>query len=224
VLRKLLQLGIPMGASYLIEVTSFTLMALLIARLGTVNVAGHQLAANLITILYMLPMSIAIATCTLTAQAIGANQYALATRTGNAGLRLAAISAAPIAIAIWLAREVILQAYTSNQIIISAALPLFVFIPLYHFFDAIQVTLAFTLRAYKIAVIPTLICAIALWGVGIGGGYVLGLTSLLPTPDIVQGASGFWAAATVANIVVSAGLWMYLRNRQLKFKNHLTNS
>jgi multidrug resistance protein, MATE family len=146
VLRNLLRLGIPMGASYLIEVTSFTLMALLIARLGAINVAGHQLAANLVTILYMLPMSIAIATCTLTAQAIGANQYALAKRTGNAGLLFAALTALPIAITIWLARDMILRAYTSNEVIIAAALPIFVFIPLYHFFDAIQVTLAYPTR------------------------------------------------------------------------------
>ncbi|MFX5757071.1 MATE family efflux transporter, partial [Acinetobacter baumannii] len=62
--RTLLLLGIPIGMSYFIEVTAFTLMAVFIARLGAVPVAGHQIAANVGTVLYMLPLSIASATST----------------------------------------------------------------------------------------------------------------------------------------------------------------
>jgi len=64
----LLKLGLPIGLSYLIEVTSFAFMALFIAKLGTVPLAGHQIVANLGTVLYMLPLSLSIATSTLVAQ------------------------------------------------------------------------------------------------------------------------------------------------------------
>jgi MATE family multidrug resistance protein len=71
-LKALLALGIPVGLNYFIEVTSFTFMALFIARLGVNAVAGHQIVANFSGVLYMLPLSLASATSTLVAQSIGA--------------------------------------------------------------------------------------------------------------------------------------------------------
>ena len=41
-----LKLGLPMGASILIEVSGFSFMALFISRLGTTPAAGHQIAVN----------------------------------------------------------------------------------------------------------------------------------------------------------------------------------
>ena len=55
------RLGIPGGLGIMVEVTSFTLMALFIARLGVVSSAGHQIASNLAAVMYMVPLSIAIA-------------------------------------------------------------------------------------------------------------------------------------------------------------------
>ena len=66
-LWALIRLGVPMGFTYLIEITSFTLMAIFIARLGTVVLAGHQIAANLGAVAYMVPLSLSIATSTLAA-------------------------------------------------------------------------------------------------------------------------------------------------------------
>ena len=70
-----LQLGIPMGLSYLIEVTSYTFMALFIARFGTTTLAGHQIAGNIGAVLYMTPLSIGIASSTLVSQALGAHRF-----------------------------------------------------------------------------------------------------------------------------------------------------
>ncbi|MEA5098806.1 MAG: MATE family efflux transporter, partial [Burkholderiaceae bacterium] len=88
-LRELLRIGLPIGLSFFIEVTSFTFIALFVARLGDHVVAGHQITANFATLLYMLPLSIANATGTLVAQAIGAHDHPAARRIGFAGMRLA---------------------------------------------------------------------------------------------------------------------------------------
>ncbi|MFZ6722522.1 MATE family efflux transporter [Undibacterium sp. Ji49W] len=216
-LRSLLNLGIPMGLSYLIEVTAFAFMALFIARLGEVAVSGHQLTANFGTILYMLPLSIASATGTLVAQAIGAKQMQAARVTGNAGIILAAMLAVPIGITIWFSRGLILHAYTSNPLIIAAALPLFTFISVYQIFDAIQVTTAFILRAYKIAIVPTILYAFALWGCGLGGGFILGLDPYHISPAFLHGAAGFWMANSTSLAIVAFSLWYYLRIVQKRF-------
>jgi MATE family multidrug resistance protein len=219
-LRALLKLGIPMGLSYLIEVTAFTFMALFIARLGETAVAGHQIVSNFATVLYMLPLSIASATGALVAQSIGAREPETARRIGNAGIRLAAVLATAIGLIVWLARDAIVHAYTPNEAIIAAAMPLFPFIAFYQLFDAIQVTAAFVLRAYKIAVVPTLIYAIALWGVGLGGGYVLGLDPFGWAPAAIRGAAGFWLGNSISLALVAAGLLWYLRLVQRRTARH----
>ncbi|RZI41609.1 MATE family efflux transporter [Herbaspirillum sp. HC18] len=210
-LRDLLKLGIPMGLSYLIEVTAFTFMALFIARLGDTAVAGHQITANFATVLYMLPLAIASATGTLVAQSIGARQLDTARQVGYAGIRLAAVLSVTIGCIVWVTRDLIVRAYTPNESIMAMALPLFAFIAFYQLFDSVQVTTAFVLRAYKVAVIPTVIYAVALWGVGLGGGYLLGLNPFGITPPVFQGAAGFWMGNSASLALVAAGLLWYLR-------------
>ncbi len=212
--RALLVLGLPMGLGYLIEVTAFTFMALFIARLGDTVVSGHQIAANFGAVLYMLPLAIANATGTLVAHAIGAGELQHARRIGNIGIFLAVILSVISGAITWLARDVIVRAYTPDPAIIAAAVPLFVFIGFYQLFDAIQVTAAFILRAYKIVVIPTLIYAFALWGVGLGGGYVLGFDSLGWLHGNALGAAGFWLGNSISLALVAVGLFFYLRKVQ----------
>ena len=210
-LKELLHLGVPMGLSYLIEVTAFTFMALFIARFGDIAVAGHQIVANFATVLYMLPLAIASATGTLVAQAIGAREPDRARKIGHAGILLAAALSVTTGCIVWLARELIVHAYTPNPAIAGAALPLFVFIAFYQLFDSVQVTTAFVLRAYKAAVVPTVMYALALWGVGLGGGYLLGLDPSKISPAVLHGAAGFWMGNSASLAIVATGLLWYLR-------------
>ncbi|WP_194712264.1 MATE family efflux transporter [Noviherbaspirillum soli] len=209
--RAFLKLGIPMGLSYLIEVTAYTFMALFIARIGTNAVASHQVTANFGTVLYMLPLSIANATGTLVAQALGARQLDEARRIGHAGIRLAALASVTVGVLVWLFRGLIIRAYTPDEAVIAAAMPLFLFIAFYQLFDSVQVTTAFVLRAYKVAVVPTVIYAVALWGVGLCGGYLMGLDPLGIAPAAVRGAAGFWLGNSASLGLVAIGLLWYLR-------------
>jgi len=217
---KLLALGIPMGLSYFIEVTAFTLMAIFIARLGVVAVAGHQITANVGSVLYMLPLALANATGTLVAQAIGAADWAGAKQVAHAGIGLSALLSVLVGIVVWFARGDIIAAYTPDRLIIASALPLFLFIAFYQLFDSLQVTTAFVLRAYQVAVIPTVIYALALWGVGIGGGYLLGLDPFGWSPAWLHGAAGFWLSNSVSLGLVAICLLWYLRVIQRRASAH----
>ncbi len=210
----LLKLGVPMGLSYLIEVTAFTFMALFIARLGSETLAAHQVTANFGTVLYMLPLSIASATGTLVAQEIGAGRLQAARHAGDAGVKLGTALAVTVGAAVWLAREQIIGLYTPDASVAAAAMPLFFFIAFYQLFDSVQVGTAFVLRAYKVATVPTLMYAIALWGFGLGGGYLLGFDVLGGTPDMLRGAAGFWLGNSISLALVAVALVWYLRRIQ----------
>ncbi|UIF85062.1 MATE family efflux transporter [Cupriavidus sp. UYPR2.512] len=208
-LRALLRLGVPMGLTYLIEITSFTLMSIFITRLGTVTLAGHQIIANLGAVAYMLPLSLGIATSTLVAQHLGARDLAGASRLAWRGIRMAVTLAVLTGALLWLLRKPVLHAYASDPAVVAAALPLVLFVAFYQAFDAVQVMTAFILRAYKIALIPTLIYAGSLWGIGLGGGYVLGFGLIEGMPAFTRGASGFWLANSISLAIAGVLLVRY---------------
>lgn len=208
-LWALVRLGVPMGFTYLIEITSFTLMAIFIARLGTVVLAGHQIAANLGAVAYMVPLSLSIATSTLAAQSIGARNRAAARRISLNGIKLAVLCAAVVGAAVLMLRAELVGLYTRDAAVLAIAVPLLPFIAFYQMFDALQVMTAFILRAYKIALIPTVIYALSLWGVGLGGGYVLGFGLLGDMAAALRGAAGFWAANGLSLMVAGALLVGY---------------
>ncbi len=205
----LLKLGAPIGFSYLIEVTSFTFMSLFIARLGTTALAGHQIVANLGTVIYMVPLSLSIATMTLVSQSIGANKPERAEEIGWSSVFFTTATCITIGIAVWVFRMQLLDLYDPPAEVKAFAIPLFLFIAFYQVFDALQVTAAFILRAYRIAFWPMLIYAGSLWGVGLGGGYLLGFNVLGNVPNILQGANGFWASNSIS-LGLAACLLLYL--------------
>lgn len=205
----LLKLGAPIGLSYLIEVTSFTFMSLFIARLGTTALAGHQIIANMGTVIYMVPLSLSIATMTLVSQAIGANKQERAEEIGWSSVFFTTVLCVLIGIAVWIFKVDLLNFYDPPDEVKVFAIPLFLFIAFYQIFDALQVTAAFILRAYRIAFWPMLIYAGSLWGVGLGGGYLMGFNVFGNTPEFLQGANGFWAANSMS-LGLAACLLLYL--------------
>jgi MATE family multidrug resistance protein len=205
-LKEMLRLGVPMGLSILIEVTGFTFMALFISRIGATPVAGHQLAANLVSLMFMMPLAIANATSTLVAQSIGADKLADARRLGWHGLQIGTLIAAVMGGVVYLTREGVLRAYTDNPVIIAAAMPLLAWVAVFHMADAAQTIAAFVMRAYRVATLPMVIYALALWGVGLGGGYVVAFNLTGLTPSSLLGAPGFWAASVTGLVLSGVGL------------------
>ena len=205
----LLKLGTPIGFSYLIEVTSFTFMSLFIARLGTTALAGHQIVANMGTVIYMVPLSLSIAPMTLVSQSIGANKPERAEEIGWSSVFFTTVLCIVIGIGVWVLRLHLLDLYYPPEAVKVFSIPLFLFIALYQIFDALQVTAAFILRAYRVAFWPMVIYACSLWGVGLGGGYLLGFNVLGNTPTFLQGANGFWAGNSIS-LGLAACLLLYL--------------
>jgi MATE family multidrug resistance protein len=209
-LKSLLRLGLPMGATLLIEVTSFTLIAILLARLGAVTLGAHQIVANLVSLLFMLPMSLGIATSVLVAQSLGAGSPRLARRVALRGWRLSVGASLVMALACWFARTQVVGAYTTDAAVADMALSLMALAMVFHAFDGAQSAAGSVLRGYKVTWLPMLIHSAALWGVGLIGGYLLAYRTELGT--LLGGATSFWLAAVVGLALTAIALSM-LANR-----------
>ena len=213
-LKELLRLGLPMGGSYLVEVSAFTFMALLVAREGTFVTGGHQIMSNLAALCYMMPMALGVATAALTAQAIGAGNLEHAHRTGMAGLELGLLGALLTAAVLLAGRPLILAAYTDNAGVAAVATTLLAVLPLFHLFDSMQCINSYLLRAYKVAVVPLILQTVALAGVGLAGGWWFGFgpgrggldgIRAVLVPGSPQGAGSMWLMA-MAGLGLSAAL------------------
>lgn len=198
---ELARLGLPIGLTLLVDVTAFTFMALFIARLGPIMSAAHQVTANLAILAFMIPLSIGHASLVLVGHALGAGDAATARRTGLMGIALGLAVSSLVSGGLWLGAERIAALYTPNADVRAVAAGLIAIVAAYHLFDALQCVVVNILRGYKRTVVPMAIYIVSLWGVGLGGGYFLGLTELIGP---ARGAAGFWFAATAS--LLFAGL------------------
>ncbi len=213
-IRAFARLGVPGGLAIMVEVTSFTLMALFIARLGTVASASHQIATSLAAVLYMLPLSLAIATSSRASYWLGAGTPHKARAAIVTGLALAGSAAVILSTALWAFRHELAGLYTAHPEVASLGAALLAWVALFHLFDAMQAVCVFILRCYRVTVAPLLVYGVLLWGVGLGGGYVMAYAGLLnqsPAPTPVT----FWVAATAA-LAVTALIFVWLLGRAMR--------
>lgn len=206
-IAEFLRLGVPIGLTFIADVTAFTFMALFIARLGPVVSGAHQIAANLAAFAFMIPLAIGNATAVLAGQAIGAGQHERARHVCWEGIRLGMAIGAVISLVFWLGAPLIASLYSTDLQVRAAAIPLIGLVALYHLGDALQAVAVNALRGYKKSVVPMLIYAILLWGAGLGGGFLLGLTDTLGP---ARGAPGFWIAAIGSLWLVAVLVALYL--------------
>ena len=204
------RLGIPGGLGIMVEVTSFTLMALFIARLGVVSSAGHQIASNLAAVMYMVPLSIAIAASSRVSFWRGAGDDAKSMAAIQLGFKMVIVTSLILSTTLFFARGWLVPLYTRNPDVIAMVVPLLAWVLVFHLFDALQALCVFVLRCFRVTVAPLLVYTVLLWGAGLGGGYLLAYHGLGPWP--AQGtATAFWTASTVALGCASLVLLVILR-------------
>jgi MATE family multidrug resistance protein len=214
----ILKLGTPIGLSYLIEVTSFAFMALFISRFGTSVLAGHQIISNMGTVMYMVPLSLSIASMTLISQSIGAKKYDQAEEIGWSSVIFTTTLCVTMGLAVWFFQDFLLSLYAPPQEVRVIAKSLFIFIAFYQAVDALQVTAAFILRGYRVAFWPMCIYAISLWGVGLGGGYLLAFNVIQNTPEWTHGASGFWLGNSISLGIAASALLILFKITAKRFE------
>ena len=188
-------LGTPGALALFFEVSLFALSAILLAPLGTVMVAGHQIALNFGSLTFMVPLSLCMTVTIRVGRCLGAQQLERAKLVARTGLILSVVFALVIAIFTVLFRHGIVRIYTDNPEVTALAVHLLLFQAAYQVVDGLQVTGIGVLRGYNDTRIISAICFIAYWVIGLPLGFVLARTNVLTPP---MGAQGFWIAYIVA--------------------------
>jgi len=207
-LKPILSLGVPTTFALLFEISLFSMVALFIAPLGAVVIAGHQIAISFTSLAFMIPLSFAMALTVRVGLGYGEknpDQLRLSLFTGFLfsivlGLLLAVIS--------YFLRVDIVSVYSKEPDVLYLAASLLVFAAIYQVFDAIQVTAAGALRGFHDSTITMLVTLVSYWGIGLGLGYVFAFTEWIFPP---MGVQGFWLGIVLGLLLAAILLPLRLK-------------
>ncbi|MGI8619934.1 MAG: MATE family efflux transporter, partial [Gemmatimonadaceae bacterium] len=205
-LARMLKLGLPIGAQQELEVAYFGGLIVLMGLLGTISVAAHQVAINLASLTFMVPVGVASATAVFVGRAVGAGDERAVRRYAVAGLACGVgfmcVAAAIFLLLPWeLARM-----YSRDAEVVALAAGLIPIAGLFQVFDGTQVVSSGILRGIGDTRFPMLASALGFWLVGLPLSVFLGFSGGL-------GAEGLWWGSLVALIAVAALLLYRVRAR-----------
>jgi MATE family multidrug resistance protein len=212
-LRKLLKLGLPIGLTYFSETSAFGLIAILVAKFGTTQMAAHQIALNFTSLVFMVPLSLGTALLTRVGQSLGAGDPRSARFRAWVGVAVSLVLAVVSALGIAIFRNPIASAYTTDAAVVEVAAQLLFLAAVFQLSDSTQVVAACAIRGYKVTRAPMAVHLTAFWVFSLPLGCALGLApQWLPwVPAQPMQAQGFWIALIVGLTVAALGLVLLLQ-------------
>ncbi|OHU96641.1 MATE family efflux transporter [Pseudoalteromonas byunsanensis] len=206
----LAKLGIPICLATFFEVTLFACIPLFIADLGAIAVSGHQIAANVTAILFMMPLSLSMAIAIRIGNLAGQQAHEQLKTAIFTSFCLAAMISVFVALITLIGRDSIAWLYTNNEDVALLASSIIVLACIYQLPDALQVAAHGVLRGLKYTKPITYITFVSYWLVGFSLGYILAKTNLIVP---AMGPIGFWIGIIVGLTVAAIFLLLSVRAR-----------
>lgn len=203
--KEQLALGIPMGLSIFFEVSIFSVVTLLIGIMfSTTTIAANQIVLNFSALLFMIPLSVAMALTIVVGYSVGGGKMKNARQYSSAGVLTGIGFISVCAVFLYLYREPIAYLYTQDPEVVALAGQFFIIAIFYQLSDVSQVGLQGVLRGYQDVQVPFLIAFVSYWIVGIPSGYLLAAFTTL-------GPFGLWIGITIGLTCAAVGFFIRLR-------------
>jgi len=200
----LAHIGLPMAVTLLAEAGLFVATALIIATLGEDVIASHQVAINIASLFFMIPLGLAMAITVRVGNAVGRGDERGVRYAGFCGIGLTLLTQVSSAALMLGMPYSIARLYTHDPKVIALAAQLIMLAGLFQFSDGIQVAANGALRGLKDTRVPMAITLFAYWIVGMPVGWWLAFHRGM-------GARGMWmgliAGLTVAAVMLFTRFW-----------------
>jgi multidrug resistance protein, MATE family len=208
-LVPLVRLGLPIASGLLLEAGMFSAAGLVVASLGPVAAAGNQIAFNVVTVSFTVPLSIAMAGTVRAGNAAGQGDAHALRRTVVFGFMLVAAAGIVSASTLALFARPIAALYGGGPAVTSTAAAVLGWGALFQLSDGAQTFAGGILRGLKDTRVPMFIIAGCYWGVGVPLGAWLCLCEQLGAPGVWM---GLFAGLTLAALLLGARLRHALRS------------
>jgi MATE family multidrug resistance protein len=217
-IKSILAQGLPIAMSLLFEVSLFAIVAIILVPFGAQTVASHQVALNFTGLVFMVPLSIAMATTIKVGFAVGNKNLQQAKDYTLYAILLGLALACFTALITIVLRNQIASIYTTEIAVIELAASLMLLASIYQFSDTIQVVSAGALRGYKDTKSILYITFLSYWLIGLPVGLMLGLTDWIITS---LGPYGFWIGFIIGLTTAAILLAWRLHIIQRRIKNDI---
>ena len=223
--KQFLQFSLPLGISSTIEVTCFSLVAVLLSPFGPVTVAAHSIAMNVSSVIFMLPVAIATAATIRVGEALGAGHWNRALRSSLGAYLMVAFVYVGVVLTIIFLHQEIIELYSSDPEVITLASLLLMFCTVYQLPDCIQVISIGILRGFKDSKAIFAITVDSYWVIGMPIGYTLAYGYLTGEKMAAQGFwIGFICALTCTFTLYVIRIISIYRSRKLPKTFHVMHS
>jgi MATE family multidrug resistance protein len=198
------RLGFAAGASFLLEAGAFTVVTLIVGRLGALALAAHGVLFQFLALTFMVAYGIAGATQVRVGNAWGRRDRRGVALAGWTGLALAALSTGAATAAFASFPRTAIGVFTSDAAVLAAAAPLMVWVALATVFDGGQSVMNNACRGRGDAWFPTLLHFGSYW-------LVMAPLAWALTFPLGQGLAGVYQAIAIASVVSLAALALRFR-------------
>jgi len=205
-LARMARLGSPIGIQFALEYGAFGTTGLLMGWLGTVAMAGHQVALNLASVTFMVPLGISQATAVRVGQGVGRGDPPGARRAAGAGLILGVGFMSLTAVLFMAFPGFVALAYSSDPPVLALATALIPLAGVFQVFDGIQVVASGVLRGVGDTRSPMVLNLLGFWCIGMPVGVWLGFGSSM-------GPRGLWWGLVMGLSTVAVLLLLRVKTR-----------
>ena len=203
-LARMLRLGVPIGCQYTLEFGAFAFVALMMGWLGTREMAGHQVAINLASLTFMVPLGVADAASILVGHAVGRGDLP-GTRGAARAALLCGIGFMSCAAVAFLARPAFFAGlYTEDASVLAVAVMLIPLAGVFQVFDGTQTVAGGILRGLGETKVAMLVNLLGYWFFGLPVSYLLGFV-------LGMGPNGLWYGLVLGLAAVATILLVRVR-------------
>lgn len=195
-LAQLIRIGLPAATQILLEIGAFGATAFLAGRLAPVALAAHQIAINVASVSYMVPLGISSAAAITVGHSMGRRKLKQARRHGSIALWIAVIFELCSAAIMILFPQPILRLYTFDSGVLRVGGALLGLAALFQLFDGLQAVATGALRGLGNTRTAMLVNLCGYWIFGLPLGYILCFR-------FGYGVYGLWIGLTVALIAIA---------------------
>ncbi len=170
-IRRMLELGVPASFQLSFEVGVFAVATALVSRLAPAALAAHQIALNLWSVAFMIPLGLNSAGAVRVGQAVGRVDPDGARRAGWTALALGAVSTGLAALVFLTAGRSLVAAFTRDAAVLSLGPSLLTIAGICLMFDGTQTISTGILRGSGETRIPMVVNLAGHWAIGLPLGY-----------------------------------------------------
>ena len=169
----ILKLGWGIAASFAVEMWGFYAVALIAGRLGERELAGHGLVMNVVSLVFMVPIGLSIASSIRVGNLIGARDPEGAQRTAYIALGLTIAVMATVSLTFVIFRQQLPLIFSKEPELVAIAASLFPIAAVFQIFDGVQGVCGGILRGMGQTRAPALAHAMGLYALGLPFGWYL---------------------------------------------------